>query len=775
MKGYFENMLESGFTKEVVNSYADMGFVAYLSNLTACVCITALAMAVFRRVFGNRFRTGWRCALWVILPLIFLIPIKIATPITVLPLLQLNFAVTIDPIKQEYIEGVTDILRHGTYTSTDGILFYELFTWIWLAVSAPLIIKEAVRYALLKKDIDRRGKKCTNEQLCLQLKEICGELKIKQPELICYPISDTPFAMGIIRPRIILPSEDYSAEEAGFILRHEAVHIKRRDIFTKLMLTLFRCLNWFNPFAYLLCRQAFEDMEINCDEKATESFTHEQRGDYSAAILKGVSRKKFPTVTTYLSSDAKSLKKRITAVMSVKKLGSVIPFIMVFAVVNTLAASVYAFPDDPHGYYAYVVPYPMEADPYVTSEDWRSCTAYSAEHAAQTIFNQYMQMYMGEDVPDYYRINSYCIDEITLAETGIFKTEKGIFNTNDFVEIKYSAEFANHCGNTVHNKNFGFTDFVNGSAQFCHVEYELSHKEDQWTLENFGTATLFGTCNYHFENALTGRFNTLETVQFMAESGMLDRSWDVYGTPPDPDAFVMYKYLKHKAYSFDDSPAVLSPVYDSPMLADLSNEEFINAVNSSTYLDPDRNIIADSYPFRKVQAVYCGYDFNAATGRKDIYFNIDGDTPYGVIITTERTLNTYNEVVPWGNLTRVTVTDEVFTPVEYHDSFLTADLPAGLTEYATAENAAAILEYMKTPRDGSDFTVLDYRNITETDEGIFAEVKFKGRLEGIYSSDILMAVNNLEKHKENSAYGIDLTGTVPESAYLGYLTVCVMK
>lgn len=43
---------------------------------------------------------------------------------------------------------------------------------------------------------------------------------------------------------------------------------------------------------------------------------------------------------------------------------------------------------------------------------------------------------------------------------------------------------------------------------------------------------------------------------------------------------------------------------------------------------------------------------------------------------------------------------------------------------------------MKTPREGVDFTVLDYRNITEEKGSVYAEVKFKGRLEGIYSSDL---------------------------------------
>ena len=775
----FENILDTSITKDIFNSYFDMGFGAYMSNLTACIIITALIMTLFRRMMSKKFRNSWTYALWIILPMIFLLPFKIATPFTVIPLMNFNFAVTIDPIKPVFSEGITEISQPNTYVATDGLFFYTLCQWVWLGVFDLLLIIEIVRYKLLEKDIKKSALPCSSENYRDILEKICTELKIKTPELIIYSSSDTPFAMGIFKPRIILPSENYSDEEISFVLRHEAVHIKRHDIFIKLMLTLFRCANWFNPFAYIICRQAFEDMEITCDEKAAENFTEEQRGSYSAAILKGVSRKKYTAVTTYLSTDAKSLKKHISAVMTLKKLGGVIPFIVVFAVINLFASSVYAYPDEPNAFYAYIVPYNLEADPYVTTEEWKTCTADTIEEAAEKIFRQYMDMYTSEDVPEYYRINSYHINEIAEIETGFFYPQKGLLNTNRFAYVYYNAEYANHCGNTVHNKNWGRTLYVNGITEDSHIDFELSRKGDTWTLENYGTATTYGNCHYHYDNVFTGRFNTLDNIQFMAESGLLDYSWNTSDNLPKADNYIMWKYLRYKAYGTNDP--VISPAHDSPLNAGLNKDAFISELKNSEYIDSSTDnefkiINADKFHFNEVKAVYCGYDFDPSDGSNRIYFNLEGEKNHGVILDIEHTAGSDGRPLFTSILTSVTVTDELFTPYEYADSFLTAELPAGLTEYATAENAKAILEYMKSPREGSDFTVLDYRNIISKEDGVYADVKFKGRLEGIYSSDILNAMRDYEKHLKNKFVNIDLTGTVPEEVYkTGYMTVCILK
>ena len=158
-----------------------------------------------------------------------------------------------------------------------------------------------------------------------------------------------------------------------------------------------------------------------------------------------------------------------------------------------------------------------------------------------------------------------------------------------------------------------------------------------------------------------------------------------------------------------------------------------------------------------------------------IYFNVEDENPHGVILVFERMMYDNGEFTVSPVLASVIITDTLYTPYEFADSFLTAELPDGLTEHKTVNSAKAILEYMKTPRDGIDFTVIDYKDITETNDGIFADVKFKGRLEGIYSADILNAATNYEKQDKNGLYGYDANGDVPPEAYDGYMTVCILK
>ena len=59
---------------------------------------------------------------------------------------------------------------------------------------------------------------------------------------------DTPFVLGLIRPKIYLPSA-LPEEERGYILLHERRHIRRLDHVVKLLAFLALCIHWFNPLA----------------------------------------------------------------------------------------------------------------------------------------------------------------------------------------------------------------------------------------------------------------------------------------------------------------------------------------------------------------------------------------------------------------------------------------------------------------------------------------------------------------------------------------------
>lgn len=95
---------------------------------------------------------------------------------------------------------------------------------------------------------------------------------------------DTPFILGIIRPRIFLPSA-INESDAEYVIAHERAHLKRLDHFWKPLGFLLLTVYWFNPILWvayvLLCR----DIEIACDEKVIKEMGSEIKKPYSEALV----------------------------------------------------------------------------------------------------------------------------------------------------------------------------------------------------------------------------------------------------------------------------------------------------------------------------------------------------------------------------------------------------------------------------------------------------------------------------------------------------------
>ena len=95
---------------------------------------------------------------------------------------------------------------------------------------------------------------------------------------------DSPFVLGLFRPRIYLP---YSLDDKTMehVIAHEQAHIQRRDHWWKPLGFLLVSIQWFNPLLWLsyvlLCR----DIELACDEKVIRGLSYRQRADYSQALL----------------------------------------------------------------------------------------------------------------------------------------------------------------------------------------------------------------------------------------------------------------------------------------------------------------------------------------------------------------------------------------------------------------------------------------------------------------------------------------------------------
>ena len=94
----------------------------------------------------------------------------------------------------------------------------------------------------------------------------------------------SPFVLGLLRPRIYLPSS-LPERERAYILLHEQHHIRRLDHVVKLLAFLALCIHWFNPLVWVSFVLLERDMEMSCDEAVLKRLGADIRADYSASLL----------------------------------------------------------------------------------------------------------------------------------------------------------------------------------------------------------------------------------------------------------------------------------------------------------------------------------------------------------------------------------------------------------------------------------------------------------------------------------------------------------
>lgn len=107
---------------------------------------------------------------------------------------------------------------------------------------------------------------------------------------------ESPFVMGLVHPKIYLPST-LGEKELPYILAHEEHHIKRLDHLAKPLAFLALCLHWFNPFVWLSFILFCKDMEMSCDEAVLRQLGEGVRADYAQSLLSLATRHRIITGT----------------------------------------------------------------------------------------------------------------------------------------------------------------------------------------------------------------------------------------------------------------------------------------------------------------------------------------------------------------------------------------------------------------------------------------------------------------------------------------------
>ncbi len=145
---------------------------------------------------------------------------------------------------------------------------------------------------------------------------ICASVRWKENIFLCDSI-DTPFILGIVKPRIYLPS-DMDKAQAEYVIAHERAHLGRRDHWWKPLGFLILAIYWFHPLCWISYILLCKDIELACDERVIRELGQDSKKPYAEALL-SCSVKQSMVTACPLAFGEVGVKERVKNVLYYKK------------------------------------------------------------------------------------------------------------------------------------------------------------------------------------------------------------------------------------------------------------------------------------------------------------------------------------------------------------------------------------------------------------------------------------------------------------------------
>lgn len=243
----------------------------------------------------------WRLVLWGMAALRLMVPVSVASPLSVVPSVESLPSPRI-AVTQAAVPALTEptaALPAAASNSTQAPAAFswpDAVAWVWLAGAACMI-----GYLLIQSLRQRR-------RLATAVR-VSGN--VYQTDAAA-----SPFVFGLIRPKIYLPFRT-RRQDLPYVLLHEQAHIRHGDIWFKLLGFLLLAVYWFNPCIWAAYLFFSQDLELACDERVIRRMHSAARADYAESLL--VCSNSHRLAAGPLAFDGGQLKGRIRAVLGFKK------------------------------------------------------------------------------------------------------------------------------------------------------------------------------------------------------------------------------------------------------------------------------------------------------------------------------------------------------------------------------------------------------------------------------------------------------------------------
>lgn len=266
--------------------------------------------------FARLFNVGFMVMLYAFCLLRIFVPIEF-------PLVQIRLR---DPVFYAWFVESFAVYDDVAHNTSHPNIFAWIILGIWVVGALILAVRSIVLHRNFKKYLMANGDYATDRERAV-FSEVAKEV-LKNDANVSLRKTDViegTVVVGLIHQTVLIPDESYSEEELRMMFRHECMHIRNKDLWIKLLVQIYCCIFWWNPFAYLLKSDLDLTLEMKCDLNTTKGFSDDQVLTYVETLKNRSVTNKNKKVPFIVSSELVDGKKKDQLLERVRKLLALSP------------------------------------------------------------------------------------------------------------------------------------------------------------------------------------------------------------------------------------------------------------------------------------------------------------------------------------------------------------------------------------------------------------------------------------------------------------------
>ncbi len=297
-------------------------FIMTLLICSLTMSVLALLYMAITPVLAKRYSAKSRYYAWLVIVLGFIIPFK---PQFSYAMLKVDIPIeTLSPIIQ--IGKDTPFVLPSQNTALPTVLpsisMWQMIAVVWLVGMVATFAYYTIKHYRFKKMVKRWSESVSDKQVLSLFLSLKSELAInRQIDLELCSCIGSPMLVGVVKPTILIPHLNFAKDELRFILHHELVHFKRKDLWYKCFMFLATAMHWFNPIVYVIAKAIDVQCELSCDAEVVQSTNQDMRLHYSETIIGVIqyNSKRNTALSTKFYGGKEDMKKRIFSIMDMNR------------------------------------------------------------------------------------------------------------------------------------------------------------------------------------------------------------------------------------------------------------------------------------------------------------------------------------------------------------------------------------------------------------------------------------------------------------------------